>query len=241
MQCGMTTIDSFGQALAGAACSFGGDPRAWPATTAHAVAALAGALELAPTRLRFLTQVHGCAVVRVGATSALQSADAMLTDEADVALCVRLADCGGAVLFDPDHGALAAVHSGWRGTRANILAATVAALRSHFGTEPHRLLAYLAPCASGARYEVGDEFAAWFPEHVARHGARLHFDNQAAMAAQLRACGVLDANLEVDAHCTIADRRFHSHRRDGAAAGRNCLFAVRRATGFALHSAPLAP
>jgi YfiH family protein len=235
----MTTVDSFGEALAGAACSFGGS--ALPAAVARSVGALAGVLELAPARLQFLTQVHGCGVVRVGAASAPQEADAMLTDEPDLALCVRLADCGGAVLFDPDHGALAAVHSGWRGTRANILAATVAAMRAQFGTEPRRLLAYLAPCASAARYEVGDEFAGWFPEHVARHGARLHFDNQAAMTAQLRACGVPPNNLEIDTRCTIADRRFHSHRRDGAAAGRNCLFAVRRAdVGFALHSAPRA-
>lgn len=228
--CGLTTVRSYAADL-GAPCSCRDEVAGDAAIPAHVgrhafAAALARDLGVRVGNLKFQQQVHGAGVRWVNAASPEAESDALICAEPEVVLCVRLADCGGVVLFDPHHDAVAAVHSGWRGTRADIVAATVAAMAAQFGTRPRDLLAWIAPCASVASYEVGDEFAAWFPRHVERRGARLHFDNQAALREQLSACGVPVAAIEVSPLCTIADRRFHSHRRDGAAAGRNCLWAM---------------
>ena len=65
-------------------------------------------------------QVHGDVIREVTdpmtAREELEGVDALVTDVPGVAISVRTADCIPVLLYDPVHGALAAVHDGWRGT-----------------------------------------------------------------------------------------------------------------------------
>lgn len=71
-------------------------------------------------------QVHGdmTAVITSASTTReeLDGYDALVTDRPGIAIGARTADCIPVLMYDPVHRAIAAVHSGWKGTIAKISA-----------------------------------------------------------------------------------------------------------------------
>ena len=166
-------------------------------------------------------QVHGADTALVtGPDAEAPSCDALLTDQPDLALLSRAADCVPVLLADPATGWIAAVHSGRPGLAAGVLPAAVAELRSH-GAEPST--AWIGPHVCGTCYEVPadmrDEVAALVPEASSTTSwGTPALDLGAGIRAQLRDAGITDVR-EVGA-CTREDPRWPSYRRDGAEATR---------------------
>ena len=133
---------------------------------------------------------------------------------------VLAADCVPVVLSA--QGAVAAVHAGWRGMAAGVLEQGVAALGALApGREMH---AAIGPCAGSCCYEVGAEVLAALGIPGPPAGSRkAMLDLRAAARERLAAAGVEQVQ-DVDL-CTICDRRLFSHRRQGAAAGRQAAVA----------------
>lgn len=179
-------------------------------------------------RVALLDQVHRATVARIdrpgGPLATLAEADAALTTTPGVVLAVRVADCVPILLAAP--GAVAAVHSGWRGTARAIVAAAVADLCEAAGCGPDRVVAAIGPHISGAAYEVGDEVADGLlaagltpARFLTRHPTgRLHVDLGAAVAEQLERAGVREVHRA--SACTATDPRYFSHRAEGPATGR---------------------
>ncbi|MEK7330425.1 MAG: laccase domain-containing protein, partial [Candidatus Eisenbacteria bacterium] len=72
------------------------------------------ALGIDPARLANAGQTHGAAVARVAGPGLHPGCDALLTTTPGLALAVTAADCLPILYAAP--GAVAAAHSGWRGT-----------------------------------------------------------------------------------------------------------------------------
>lgn len=189
--------------------------------------ALAIAIDRSVAGMVMMKQVHG-AVVHVvdeqwSANSQPFVGDGLITRRSDVVLRVRIADCAGVLLWDVATATIAAVHSGWRGTKENIVGECLHTMRTVFDCNTADIRAYVSPCASGARYVVREDVARHFPGHVVQVGSTPDswlFDNKSAIREQLTSAGVMQTNVCVDPACTIADGRFHSYRRDAALAGR---------------------
>jgi polyphenol oxidase len=105
-----------------------------------------------------------------GANAAPESApqgDALVTAEPGILLAVQTADCVPILLADMKRRAVAAIHSGWRGTRSRIAAKTLGRMRMEFGTRPEDVVAGIGPGIGRCCYEVGEdvarEFHAQFP------------------------------------------------------------------------------
>jgi YfiH family protein len=170
-------------------------------------------------------QVHGARVVPLDALAPGLEADAIVATPPRRAVAVRVADCVPVLLAAP--GGVAAVHAGWRGTAAGIVAASLEALCAATGAPAGSVRAAIGPSVCGRCYVVGDEVVAGVRAAVgdaapdgawlARDDAATRVDLKAANAAVLRARGV---RVEVLPACTICSPGFWSHRRDGAAAGR---------------------
>jgi purine-nucleoside/S-methyl-5'-thioadenosine phosphorylase / adenosine deaminase len=186
------------------------------------------ALGLEPGRLALMSQVHGAAVIRAaeasGPLAVLGEADALITTVPGLLLATRAADCVPILLAAP--GAVAAVHSGWRGTVANVVGAATRALCEVAGCAPSAIRAAVGPCISGPAYECGPEVAQALGESGLSTedfleegcGPREHVDLGRAVLAQLRDLGVRERErIEV---CTQSDSRFFSHRGEGASTGR---------------------
>ena len=93
--------------------------------------------------------------------------DALITREPGVLLAVQTADCIPILLADTKQRAVAAIHSGWRGTAQRIAEKTLGRMQMEFGTRPQDVIAALGPGIGGCCYEVGHEvvkeFTAKFP------------------------------------------------------------------------------
>lgn len=119
-----------------------------------------------------LRQIHTDIVHRVDAATLsgkeAPQADALVTRERGVLLAVQTADCVPILLADPKNRAVAAIHSGWRGTLRRIAEKTVGRMQMEFGTRPADLIAAIGPGIGGCCYEVGSEvareFDSQFPE-----------------------------------------------------------------------------
>jgi YfiH family protein len=176
-----------------------------------------------------MQQVHGVRVVRVlGATQQVGEADGMITDQAGVGLAVLTADCVPLLASAPRHGAVMALHAGWRGSLAGIAAAAVRLAADELGIAPAEWQVALGPAIGGCCYQVetaiGDRFRdRWgaMPDAWQPAGGHGQLDLRQANRAILVAQGV-DPGAIVDVGpCTsCASEEFFSHRRSGGRAGR---------------------
>ncbi|HXQ97683.1 MAG TPA: peptidoglycan editing factor PgeF [Candidatus Limnocylindrales bacterium] len=95
------------------------------------------------------------------------SGDALITRTRGLLLAVQTADCVPVLLADHKLHAVAAIHAGWRGTLARIVAKTVGRMNMEFGSRPQDLVASIGPAIGRCSYEVGPEvaqaFAGQFP------------------------------------------------------------------------------
>ncbi len=123
--------------------------------TEAAFLAFAGSRGLVPVIMR---QLHSDRVHLLDRAPSVElEGDALMTAVPGLLLVIRTADCLPVFLFDEAHGAVAAVHCGWRGTEKRILEKAVRAMGEAFGSKPDEMLAALGPCIGPACYEVGPE------------------------------------------------------------------------------------
>lgn len=172
-----------------------------------------------------LTQVHGSEVVSFDAPmapGAVPQGDALVTATPRLGLMIRVADCVPVLLADPGAGVVAAVHAGRAGVALDVVAATVERMRSAGADDVH---AVVGPHVCGGCYEVPDALRAEVAEQVPATYAETTWgtpslDLGAGVRSQLEAAGVRADRVREVAGCTREDPTWHSHRRDGSAAGR---------------------
>lgn len=153
--------------------------------------------------------------------------DAMVTNVPGIVLGIKVADCAAVLLWDTVKGAVAAVHSGWRGTSQNIAGKTVRTMMHQFGTDPHDVMAWISPHATAANYEVGKDVYNVLSAYCTPHPEKPEkwfYSNADAISEQVTDAGGKKEKIIIDQHCTMTDKRFHSHRRDGNHAGRGLAF-----------------
>jgi YfiH family protein len=197
---------------------------------------LCRAAGLPPDDLHTVSQVHGDAVVHVGADrrgKAAQGprpqADALWTGEPGLALGIKVADCVPVLIADPRGRRVAAVHSGWRGTDAEIVSRAAEAL-VRAGSAPADLHVAIGPSIRVCCYKVGADLADRFqrrfgPEVVITEDGAPHLDLVRALRVSLARSGVPGEQVDVLPECTHCDRRLYfSHRRDRGQTGRHLGF-----------------
>ncbi len=173
-------------------------------------------------------QVHGPDVVVVRQGHEFSNgarADALVSDDPDRVLGVRIADCVPILIASEDGRAVAAVHAGWRGVVGGVIANALRELRRLADTE---LLAAIGPCIGCAAFEVGAEVleqfeAAFGVEAPMRRdaGRKGHVDLRRAVELQLLQGGLRAERIDGTDRCTFRDAdEFYSHRRERGLTGR---------------------
>lgn len=194
-------------------------------------------------------QVHGDRVAMVESADLtredLEGFDALITDVPGVAIGARTADCIPVLMYDPARRAVAAVHSGWKGTVLKIAAKTLSAMSSEFGTRPADILAVIGPGIGPDSFQVGPEVArafldAGFPEAglsrtyssdrpiISDRGPKIpgtmqggfHIDLWEAVRLTLIRVGVPDSHILTAGIDTYTHPDFFSARREGPSCGR---------------------
>jgi YfiH family protein len=175
--------------------------------------------ELQPggARLATATQVHGTRVVLHGCDwegwLRVDAADGHVAPARGLALAVTIADCVPVFIGHPS-GAVALLHSGWRGTAARIVERGIQAL-AHSGFVPRELRVHLGPAICGKCYEVGVDVLRELSRRDSSGSG--HVDLREMIAAHAHEAGV--RHITTSPLCTRCDNdRLFSHR--GGDAGR---------------------
>jgi polyphenol oxidase len=168
---------------------------------------------LAPSGPRFATasQVHGSRVVvhaaRWEGWLRVCGADGHASTERGTGMAVTIADCVPVFVAHPA-GAVALLHSGWRGTVGRITERGIEAL-AHRGFPVRELHVHLGPAVCGGCYEVSpDVYAQLTGRSVDRPTP---VDLRALIADHVRAAGV--RHITTSPFCTRCKNEiFFSHR-----------------------------
>jgi YfiH family protein len=206
-----------------------------PVAVAENLRRVARAAPFELDRLVRVRQVHGNVVLAADEVDASSEADALwcgrMRPDATKVVAVLTADCVPILLCDRAASVVAAAHSGWKGTVANIAARTVETLVAA-GISPTQLLAAIGPCIEVAAFEVGEEVAERFDARFVQRefGPKPHVDLVACVRAQLEDAGIPANQIERVGACTHANPDLYfSYRRDGAGIGQQLSFIGRSA------------
>jgi hypothetical protein len=180
-------------------------------------------------RLLFLSQVHGVRAVELESESWSQSikleGDATVSGTPDLACAVRTADCVPILVADQSTGRVAAIHGGWRGLAAGVIAEALKQL----GGSPAAWIAAIGPHISLDAFEISEDVAAQLERCSdakapirRRPDRKPHADLRQIAKAQLHTAGVKPEQVEDVMGCTqLESDRFFSYRRDGKLSGRH--------------------
>lgn len=118
-------------------------------------------LNLADHELVTANQVHGTTVVYVNEPWGFDNgktpdADAIITQNPDLVLGVFTADCVPILMLDEKTNTIAAVHSGWKGTRSGIVQECISKMVD-LGADREDIKAVIGPCIAQDNYEIGPE------------------------------------------------------------------------------------
>lgn len=157
-------------------------------------------------------QVHGAKVVEITSiedSKMTKGVDGLMSKLPGVMLGIYVADCGAIYVVDTVERGVALLHSGKKGTEANILQTAIDEMQQQWGSKPENLRVLLAPCIRPPHYEI--DFAATIKEQVIAAGvAEDHYLD----------CGICTGE-QVEA--------FYSYRLEKGDTGRNlALLGVRK-------------
>ena len=166
----------------------------------------------------WLDQVHGKHVLQLDGNPTELKADASTSTTPGQVCAVLVADCVPLLLCDRAGGQVAAVHAGWRGLDAGVIAAAIDA----FSADPAHLIAWIGPTINAGAYQVGVELRQRFVSADAgtagtfsTRGSGWYMDLVGLACHQLERNGV--RAITVSEHCVHRQRDlFYSYRRDGS-------------------------
>ena len=176
-------------------------------------------------------QVHGLDVAIADKPRPLDSphtkADILLTDNPDVTLLGRFADCVPILLYDYKKKVIGIAHAGWKGTVNKIALEAVKAMETKFGSNPGNILAGVGPSIGPDEYEVGEgviNAVKNMPNYenadfLKKRNGKVYLDlwrlnHQVLLEAKVK-------NIEIAEICTATDTyNWFSHRKENGKTGR---------------------
>lgn len=176
-------------------------------------------------------QVHSADVVCARAPrpvdESYRQADIILTDQHDVTLFMRFADCVPIMVHDPRNGVIGIAHAGWMGTLRDVASATVDAMKRQYGSNPADIVACIGPSIGPDHYEIGadvilqvmQKFGDESELMLKSHNGKIHFNLWETNRLLLERAGV--QNIEISGICTACNTSdWFSHRAEKGRTGR---------------------
>ena len=181
-----------------------------------------------PSRVKWLRQAHTSRVLRAGEVVAdADVADGVCASENGSVCAVMTADCAPVLLCTADGLTIAAVHAGWRGLAAGVIANAITAMRADSQSP---ITAWIGPAISAQHYPVGAEVRAaclqneedeqhFQPIKDGENKNKFYADITGLARRRLLSSGVVEVSMSGECTCS-QPRKFFSARRDGEKTGR---------------------
>lgn len=185
-----------------------------------------------PFESRFdVWQVHGDTIHFTDTprpeTQKHQPGDAIFTQNPDVTLIMRFADCVPIMIHDPEKKVVGLVHAGWQGTLIEVGAVAIRAAVKQYGCNPATMRVGIGPSICGHCYQIGAEVRSQFYkkwgekafDFIAESSNGYHLDLWAANEWILRSAGI--QQLEQSHLCTAENlHEWYSYRKEKGLTGR---------------------
>ncbi len=188
-------------------------------------------------RILTINQAHGSNVLVIDKpikdTFSLSkiSADAIITNQYDVAIGILTADCVPILLLDPVKKIVGAVHAGWRGTVKAVVQKAIEIMAREFGSDKKEILAAIGPSIGQCCYKIDEVVAKEFRdnEYIKKEDDCWRLDLKKVNLSQMVSSGILGKNISVEDLCTSCrNDLFFSYRKDGKITGRQLNFVMLR-------------
>lgn len=207
-------------------CHYTGDDNTHIATCRQRLADFLG---IATDRLIIPRQRHtiNVAIVNNSDQSQLDNIDALVTNCADLALCINTADCLPIMFYEPVAQVIAIAHAGWRGLYDDIITPTVDAMKS-LGASTQHIKAAIGVHICSDCYEVDHDFAERFisrfpntPSLLHTSTSKPHLNLSEAAIYRLTSTGIPFSNIVCTNVCSKCNSGlYYSARKLGVESGR---------------------
>ncbi len=150
---------------------------------------------LNPENVVELRQVHGDKIIKVNTNSknnTTKEADGLITNNPNIYLMIKAADCHQIGFYDPVHKATALIHAGYKGLEKGIIKKVVLAMQKNYGTDVRDLIVKFGPSIGPCHYRL---------------------DIWTDAENQLMNLGILKENIDNPKICTYENQDYFSHRR----------------------------
>lgn len=125
---------------------------------------LGSALGISCGSMVWCRQVHGTEVLESGmhnvcrfVPDGARDGDGLMSDVPGLGLIVFTADCIPILLYDTAHGAVAALHAGWKGALGGIAEKGVLAMKRRYFSRPEDIKAAIGPGIGPCCFQVGED------------------------------------------------------------------------------------
>lgn len=158
-------------------------------------------LNINPKDIAEIQQMHGNKVIVIDKIPNPETeADGLITDKTSLLLrnkkglylMLKIADCIGLALFDPESKAIALIHVGQRGLEKGIIKNAIKELANSFGSQSKNLIVKFSPSVGPCCYRI---------------------DLWGQAQNQLIELGVLEKNIDNPRICTYHTNKYFSHRK----------------------------
>lgn len=162
-------------------------------------AKFARAVGIDPKRLISVRQEHGKKIITITPGSSIKRtekivADGLITNQKNVALLIKTADCLPILLFGPINKTIGLIHAGRKGISLGIHLEAISNMRDSLGCNPEELLVGIGPAICSRCY----------------HGK---IDLLSVVLKDFCRAGIKKENIEVAGVCTFENQDFYSHQR----------------------------
>ncbi len=147
--------------------------------------------------------------------------DACFTDKKNNLLLITWADCIPVLLFEENKKIVAAIHSGWRSTKDNIVEKTINSIIS-IGGKIENIWVAIGPGIKSCCYKVGEDVIKYFynelySSFIIQKDSSFFLDLQAIVHKQVIMTGIDQNKIDYYNICNCCSTKinFFSSRRDG--------------------------
>ncbi len=167
-----------------------------------------------------MQQIHGNNVVRVTGQDDgknIENCDALISNDPNVTLSVRVADCLPITVIDKKTHSFGIIHAGWRGLDNKIIANTVQKMINEFLVSPEDLEVSIGPHICQKHYEVKSDISGKFKEFqeaLLQKEGKEYLDLAKIAELQLIGVGAKKEKIKISKDCTFEDSSLPSFRKN---------------------------
>ena len=166
-----------------------------------------------------LNQIHSDTIISIDDNYQNNSTgDAMITNQKNIPLVIKTADCIPILLYDQKKAIIAVVHAGWKGILNDITIKTINKMITEFNCNPNDIVVYLYPSIRKCHFEIEIDVYTLFKNKIknldnytTKKGNKYYIDLQQILIDSIKKMhidNIIDSNI-----CTYCNHdKFYSYR-----------------------------